>query len=296
MTNDEAPMTDRSPAVGNPIDYARIDPDHQSRFVIAVLLVLASPFFVDGLSYAVMRVICGDSTVPVFLLGLVTAKFGLVAMWLGWGGSRAIWRMLVVMVSMLFSSFAAPIDRNNLQLFIVLFLLQTICAATIALPRLLGVRWITAWDAAYGNEIVSHRPYQFSIVDILIWTTMAALLAGLIQWIGIPAGIDLMGLAITLVGLVMLSAAVLVAMWAELSVAERIEGRVAAAYSFVAVLAVGTAMLSGAPSDAIGYILGMYLSTASCLLVGLYVLRRFGHRLVRCGRKIEMPSVGARRS
>jgi hypothetical protein len=148
---------------------------------------------------------------------------------------------------------------------------------------LLNVRWITVWDAACGNEFVSHRPYQFSIVDILIWTTMAALLAGLIQWIGIPAGIDLMGLAITFVGLVMLSAAVLVAMWAELSVAERIEGRVAAAYSFGAVLGIGTAMLSGAPSEAMGYILGMYLSTASCLLAALYVLRRFGHRLVRCG-------------
>ncbi len=280
-------MIDPEPS-DEPIDYAHLDPDRQSQFAIAVLLVLASPFLVDALANSLLRAIRGESIVAPILVGVVFTKFGLLAMWLSWGGSCAIWRMLVVMVSLLFTSFAAPIDRNNPQLFIILFLIAMICSAMIALPRLFGVRWITSWDSPFGTVVAAKRLYQFSIVDMLIWTMMTALVAGLIQWIGLPEGIDLVGFVFTLIGLAMLALGVLAAMWAELTVRPRIVGRVAAVYALAIVLALLIAGVTNAPAEAVAYILAMFLTTASCLLGALFVLRCFNHRLIRHGRKSEL--------
>src|SRR5437868_760690 len=99
------------------------DAERQSRFAIAALTVLASPFLVDGLVTALLHGIRGDSIFITVLFGLIVAKFGLVAMWLGWGGSRTIWRMLIVMLSLLFTSLVIPgIDRDRPQVFLVMLL------------------------------------------------------------------------------------------------------------------------------------------------------------------------------
>ncbi len=261
-------------------DNPPFDADARSRFTIAVLLALASPFLVDALAFAISKVMRGESLVVSILFGLVVAKFGLLAMWLAWGGSRAFWRMLVVMMSLFLTSLAAPVDRNNTQLFVILFLINGVCALVIALPRLLDVRWIVTSDWRSLAKPDTGRRYQFSIIDILVWTTMAAVLAGLIQWIGFPAGVDLLGLLVVLIAPTVLGAAVLVAMWAELGAIENIGGRIGAAYLFAILLALVTGMLWRAPGEAVAYILLFFLSGMSGLLTVLYVLRCAGHRWV----------------
>jgi hypothetical protein len=281
---DEDSLNNLSSPSSNGADDRHSHPDRRSRFLLGVLFVLASPFLVDAPAIKFSMTIHGDSILIPIFVGFVVAKFGLLAMWLGWGGSRAIWRMLILAVSWFFTCALIPGSYSDAaQAFAVIYLLLVITAAFIAVPRLFGVRWIASSEDSAAVLGATHHAYQFSIFDLLVWTTTTAILAALVRVLGLPQVFDVETVFFMCLACAMLIVGTLTAMWAQL--AELAAGPSVAARAFITfalalVMAIVIAAISQAPSDAVGYIFALFLTIAACLLGACYCLRRQGQWIV----------------
>ena len=101
-------------------------------FAVVALLVLTSPFVFDAPIIAALKAV-GESTVSPVLIGMLTAKFGLLVMWLGWGGSRAVLRMPVLALSCFFTAWLTPgTPTDKFEEFSVLFLVLIGCGSAVA--------------------------------------------------------------------------------------------------------------------------------------------------------------------
>jgi hypothetical protein len=113
---------------------------------------------------------------------------------------------------------------------------------------------------------------------------MCGIIAGLIQWIGLPSGIGATeGWIAIAIGMPIVSLGILIAMWAELTTQLEIAGRVGVAYIVAIALAVLVPGLIHAPGEALFYITAMAGCVMSNWLGFFYVLRRLDHRLIKHG-------------
>jgi hypothetical protein len=272
------PPDDQPPSsVDEPFDYAALD--RSSRFALALLAAWASPFLVDGIGSLLAKNLGGDSFVLVFMIGVFLAKFGLLSIWLAWGGSRFIWRMLVVMVSVLFTTLAVSAGSDGPQMFLAVFLITLLCSGAIAVPRLFGVHWVAEWTL-HREELFPARRNQFSIFDLLVWTTVVAIIAGVMSAIRLRMNVFEFG-GICLIAVPIAALIILLAMWTELNKAESIAGFVILNYFLLVVLAVVLGSITRAPGEAFVYFLGTLAIALTCVLCALYFFRRAGDRLVR---------------
>lgn len=260
------------------------------RFIYAALLVLASPLVIDWSIAGLSR---GHGSEPVtvfFLMSIFVAKYCLLSMWFAWGGSRVVWRLIIVVSSMLISAMVTSRGEVEREFVASSLLMVSAMAVMMAAPRLWGVQWVVL-----GDEIASqrrNRRRQFSITDIFLWTLAAAILAAAVRWTGMLDQADRGGMWLFLVifagiGSLVPAICMLSAMWAVLPPNANLPFRILIAFAvalglslfFLIPMSFGRARL-----DEIFYLLLFFSLSMFWCIIALAFLRAQGHRLIRIPR------------
>jgi hypothetical protein len=268
----------------------------RDRHGAAIAAILLAPLVIDVPMAAIMRGGLGRREPEfIFMLAIVSisvAKFCLLAIWLAWGGSRLIWRVIVVFASLLFTCFAFAYDAHATEGYSAVLLACAAIAGASAIPKLFGVRWVSEnAGAGSAGAIAAARPArQFTLVDMFIWTATVAVVAGVIRWLGFPREPIQMHPVETLltVGCTLgyPSAGTLLTMWAALAPSPNVGPRCVIAWfvmiglmsPFLLMIAAGARQEAGV---ALLIIVGAMSSTMFLVFAPLLVLRNWGHRLVR---------------
>lgn len=235
----------------------------------------------------------------VIVVSVEIAKFCLLATWLAWGGSRAVLRVIVVFISLLFTCiiFGVANDPGATQFWSMLLLVQIFLACLIALPKLWGCRWFSAEELPLADPAATNslgkRVRQFSLVDLFMWTATVAVVSGIIRWLGFPGDLIVSNISeFTLVVLLvpyivaLLAIGTLLSIWIAMPQSPQIGKRVAIS-SIAMMFGLSPALLmvlASAGWEAGQIVLFLVATTAlSMLLVAgpLAVLRSFGDRVVR---------------
>ena len=279
--------------------YMKLDFSSRDRFVGAIAAILMAPLVIDVPIAAIMRSgRWGREPEFVFILAIVSislAKFCLLAIWLAWGGSRLIWRVIVVFTSLLFTCFAFAYDAHATEGYSAVLLACAAVAGASAIPKLFGVRWISEYRGAGPADptTAARTARQFTLVDIFIWTATAAVVAGVIRWLGFPRELlstNPIALLLNIgCGLGYPAAVTLLTMWAALAPSPSVGPRCVIAWlvmiglmsPFLLMIAAGARRESGV---ALLVIVGAMSSTMFLVFAPLLVLRNWGHRLVRARR------------
>jgi hypothetical protein len=126
------------------------------RHVAAIAAILLAPLVIDVPMAAIMRGGLGRREPEfIFMLAMFSisvAKFCLLAIWLAWGGSRLIWRVIVVFASLLFTCFAFAYDAHATEGYSAVLLACAAIAGTSAIPKLFGVRWVSDGGRARSTD------------------------------------------------------------------------------------------------------------------------------------------------
>ncbi len=262
-------------------DYAHIHSDvTDGYFWGLVALILFSPLWIDLPAFLAM--FSGWSpALQVVFMSLQVAKFCLMAIWLAWGGSRVLWRMIVVGSSLLGTSviLARTFPWGGTVVPQLWWLTMLATATGIAVPRLLGVRWARIASERRPAALPEKPSRQFALLDMFLWTATAACVFGVFRWLPLP---DEIVLYIYLgIGTLLFIVGSLGSMWAILGTNGPVLGRgtmVVAGMVFAGfVIAVLTGMSS--ESEVVGYWLAFNALSTFCVMFGLLVTRRFGYRL-----------------
>jgi hypothetical protein len=278
--DDEASASEQQTPIASADDAAPAVRIKKPPFAAMALLVLASPFLIDAPIIVALK---GTSESPIspVLMGLLIAKFGLLVMWLGWGGSRVVLRLPILTLSCFFSAWLTPgTPTDTFEEFSFLLFMLLGCGAIVALPRLWRIRWTSLEELENGNLMKAERRYQFSIFDMLVWTTTTAVFLGLFRIVGFPRDLYIEIIFIILIGGASLITGIFAAMWTELTLRPVTAARVGIALCIAAVLAIVPVYLTGPNEREVIEVFVMYVTTAVCLLGACYVIRGYGYRLV----------------
>jgi len=265
----------------------------RDRFVGAIAAILLAPLVIDVPMAAMMRGGLGRREPEfIFMLAMFSisvAKFCLLAIWLAWGGSRLIWRVIVVFASLLFTCFAFAYDAHATEGYSAILLACAAIAGASAIPKLFGVRWVSADGGANSADATkpAHAARQFTLVDMFIWTATAAVVAGVVRWLGFPR--DVVHIEMLLVvgcSLGYPAAGTLLAMWAALAPSPNVGPRcVIAWFVMIGLMSPFLLMIAATARQeggvALLWIVGAMSSTMFLVFAPLLVLRNWGHRLVR---------------
>jgi hypothetical protein len=246
------------------------------------MLGLLSPLLIDApiASLSSMR---GD---PAPLLGCIlfasaAARFGLLAIWLAWGATRAVWRLPLVLPGIILPVLIWTGGRNGFiewrQVLSLLLMLFLGTAALAAVPRLFGAYRINLYDSPTDSSSQRVRGGQFGLLDIFAWTATVAVLAGIVRWVGLPR--DSAWPVFLLIALPITGIYVLTAIWAVLTKMESIYNRAAIAGGITFVGATVLCLLTSARAKDAFYIHFMLLLIMALLIGGLYLARSLGVRL-----------------
>jgi len=268
----------------------------RDRFVGAIAAILLAPLVIDVPMAAIARGGLGNRE-PEFLFmmamfSISVAKFCLLAIWLAWGGSRLIWRVIVVFASLLFTCFAFAYDTHATEGYSTVLLACAAIAGASAIPKLFGVRWISADGGACSAGVIAaaHTARQFTLVDMFIWTATVAVVAGVVRWLGFPRDFvhihPVEMLLIVGCGLGYPAAGTLLAMWAALAPSPNVGPRcVIAWFVMIGLLSPFLLMIAAGARQEGGVVLlvtvGAMSSTTFLVFAPLLILRNWGHRLVR---------------
>ncbi|HEY2882761.1 MAG TPA: hypothetical protein VGJ15_10015 [Pirellulales bacterium] len=278
-----------------PAHFVALEQQQRGRFIMSVVAVLLAPFVIDLPITALFHANFdrGEPGVPAAVLGvsLFIARFSFLGMWLAWGGSRLIWRIMATYLSLLFSCAVYGIsreDRHATEAYSMAMLLVTVFAAMLAIPKLFGIRWVLLQELDSEDKISQPYRRQFSLLDMFLWTFTVAFVLGVFRWLGFP---NLQGEAslawfflVTTIGLGMPAIAALLSMWAALHRGEEVQLRIALAAGFTLLLLSPLLLIAGignARGEAVVAILFTIAGSLFCLIAPLLLLRSFGHRLIR---------------
>jgi hypothetical protein len=206
-------------------------------------------------------------------------RLGLLAAWLAWGQLRAVWRLPIVLPSVALSAILwTGGDRREWlevispMMFVVLGV--TLAAAT---PRLFGVYRINVFNPPRESADGNVNEGQFRLIDLFAWTATAAVLAGMMRWIGLPRDREWVAIIIFVpVGSLM----VLAALWATLTKREQIGFRVLGAFGVAFAVAMILGSFAAFNPEAMFYFFYTLLLAMGFLLGALYIARCVGVRLV----------------
>jgi hypothetical protein len=278
--------------------------DWRLRLLPAIVAALLSPIVIDGMISAVAHSMHREPgvVVMVIVVSVEIAKFCLLATWLAWGGSRAVLRVIVVFISLLFTCviFGVAGEPGATQFWSMLLLVQIFLACLIALPKLWGCRWFSAEelplaDPAAANSL-GKRVRQFSLVDLFMWTATVAVVSGIVRWLGFPTdvlenniGEFIFASLVLLYAVAVFAVGTLLSIWIAMSPSPRIKRRVTiSSIGMTAAISPVLLMVMASAGRESGQIVLFLLATTalSMLLVAgpLAVLRSFGDRVVRIRR------------
>jgi hypothetical protein len=262
----------------------------------AIAAILLAPLAIDVPMAAIMRGGLGHRE-PAFIFMLTmfsisVAKFCLLAIWLAWGGSRLIWRVIVVFASLLFTCFAFAYDAHATEGYSTVLLACAAIAGASAIPKLFGVRWISENGRPSSADATksAHAARQFTLIDMFVWTATVAVVAGVVRWLGFPRELTHMhpveSLLIFGCGLGYPAAGTLLAMWAALAPSPNVGPRCMIAwFVMIGLMSPFLLMIAGGARQeggvALLVIVGAMSSTMFLVFAPLLVLRNWGHRLVR---------------
>jgi hypothetical protein len=268
----------------------------RDRFVGAIAATLLAPLVIDVPMAAIVRGGLGHREPGVIFIlamfSILVAKFCLLAIWLAWGGSRLIWRVIVVFASLLFTCFAFAYDAHATEWYSAVLLASAAIASATAIPKLFGVRWVSENAGAGSAEAttLARTARQFTLVDMFIWTAAVAVVAGVIRWLGFPGELTQRDPA----GMLLIfgcwlgypAAGTLLAMWAALAPSPNVGPRCVIAWLVMIVLMSPFLLMivAGDPREGGVTLLvtvGAMSSTMFLVFAPLLVLRNWGHRLVR---------------
>lgn len=237
----------------------------------------------------------GNSEIIIgcILSAAAMARFGCLAIWLAWGQSRVVWRLPMVLLNIVVSVAiwtAGSNSHNEMQFFLFFVLGVSVIAA---IPRLFRVHRVNLKDPPGYLATREVRGGQFRLTDMFAWTATAALLMGIVRWVGVPQEWEWLALilALPVAGIL-----VLVAMWATLTRAVSIHVRVLSALLLTVGIATVLTMLMGGQGDVALIINGTLLMTVLMTIGCLYVVRCLGVRLVLPSPPIWAARVGVNSS
>jgi hypothetical protein len=287
--------------------------DWRLRLLPAIVAALLSPIVIDGMISAVAHSMHREPSVVVMVIvvSVEIGKFCLLATWLAWGGSRAVVRVIVVFISLLFTCviFGVAGEPGATQFWSMLLLVQIFLACLIALPKLWGCRWFSVEELPLADPAAAHslgkRVRQFSLVDLFMWTATVAVVSGIIRWLGLPGDLIIitsdefiLELLLLLYVVALLAVGSLLSIWIAMPPSPRISRRVTISSigMTAAISPVLLMVMASAGREAGEIVLFLFATTAlSMLLVAgpLAVLRSFGDRVVRIrryNRPIQQPA------
>ncbi|MGO8690866.1 MAG: hypothetical protein ACLQLG_14685 [Thermoguttaceae bacterium] len=120
-------------------------------------------------------------------LGFLYSQSALVAFWAAFGGGRTLWRSLAVVLAVIAALWLIGkpgFELNwgilsDLRCYTPIVLLGPVWALLL-IARLLGLGLVSTPDAPRTLQ-----PLQFSIADMLLWTTVVAVVSGLLRWLAL---------------------------------------------------------------------------------------------------------------
>jgi hypothetical protein len=233
---------------------------------------------------------------PPILVGILfasaAARFGLLAIWLAWGASRAAWRLPLVLPGIALPVFIWTGGRDGWlgwRELVSVFLTLVLCTAAIAAaPRLLGVHRVNIYDPPPNNDGKRIGGGQFRLLDIFAWTATAAVLAAIARWVGLPRESD--WIFSLLISLSVTGVFVLTAIWTVLTAKGAVHLRAIVAGGVAFVIPMVIRALTGT-SDQAFFAYFASLVAMALLICGLYIARSLGVRLVvRELRKLDAPA------
>jgi hypothetical protein len=265
-------------------------------FALAVMCAVFSPLLCDAPLGALTHSSGGYDTVFIFctLLAAAGVRLGLLAIWLAWGQSRVVWRLPIVLPSVAFSILLWTGGRREEWLDIIPAMIFVVLGTALAaaIPRLFGIYRINLLDPPNSADGKVNEG-QFRLIDMFAWTATAAVLAGMMRWIGLPNNYEWIAVVVfTPVGSLM----ALAALWAALSRRALLSARLLAPFGVVFFIGTIFCSFTGGDPEAIFYIY-YTLTTAMALSLGaLYVARRMGIRLVSRSLPLIAPPATAKPS
>lgn len=210
------------------------------------------------------------------LLAAIFAAICGIAYWLSWGGSHVFFRLIIVGLGVVFLCIAlgAMVRGHSEYLQFATVTLGT--AMVVALPRLAGV--IRVRLGPDGLPEASQSSRQFSMLDLFVWTTTAALLAAVVRWADVPN--KLPAADELLVWSVRLGICTLLAMWGVLAMGRRVIARLAIGLLVAIAIDALTPMIVGRlkstdPDERVAIVAAQLMVAAF-----LYFFRRRGVRLM----------------
>jgi hypothetical protein len=210
----------------------------------------------------------------VIPIGIVQAVMCGFAYWLGWGGSRVLFRLIVAGIGLylLYAAFSA-MPGVRMAPFAIITLCTSMIAAT---PRFFGLRQcrLSADDVPESTM----RDRQFSLVDLFLWTMTAALLAGTARWVDLSDQMRRQNVEANFIASARLAICTLAAMWAMLTLRGHVWMRLTIAIGLVAVVE-AVIYFSRFGSNWIPAV--VYPTTAIVLCLAFFVLRCRGFRIAR---------------
>jgi hypothetical protein len=156
------------------------------RYSKSIGLLLLTSAIIDGIAVFIV-----DQKSPfrgnfdlfqMALLALIMSQATLVSIWMALGRAPSSLRMLgAVGVIMLLSGVPLIVSETYHGRVVLLLGVGGIVAVCLLLARARGLRCIHDLDRETG-EAGGRKPWQFSIAQLLAWTTALAVVLGLLKW------------------------------------------------------------------------------------------------------------------
>ncbi len=145
---------------------------------LTVLAVFFSPVFRYIFSFLVRSPFIGLAAVA-----LIFSQGALVAFWVVFGSGRPLWRSLAVVLGVVANTWVQQHRQSDFIQYLAQHrAIPLLCAVWgfLVVARVLGLGLVRTPDARRTLQ-----PLQFSIADMLLWTTALAVVLGLLRWLAL---------------------------------------------------------------------------------------------------------------
>ena len=172
-------------------------PGLKSRYLLPALLILAT-VLVDAVW--ITRYGRDLDLIETVLVGVIFGQIAALGHWLVLGRMPVLLRLVIVLggAGLLSVGISLPEMESVADMMSIVVFYSSLFAAPAAVMRLAGFSFArpdsgepssSTWNGgrpAFWSKLSVLRPWQFSLGTLFAWTTCAALLMGLFQWIGLP--------------------------------------------------------------------------------------------------------------
>jgi hypothetical protein len=216
----------------------------------------------------------------IALLALVLSQVSLVSIWLALGRTASSLRMLCsVGVIMLLSCAPLLVSSRYHGRVVLLFGVGGIVAVCLLVARTLGLRCVHELDR---DSKSGHARWQFSIIQLLVWTAALAVLLGLFKWTGFfdafspEVSISVAGMLFLGPGRALVTFA---ALWMMLGRGIPIRRAPALIVAEIASLALPTVLFHMPGRNEMGTLVSFMAVEAAVFVGTLLVFRKIGYRV-----------------